>query len=472
MHGASGAEDVGSVRFSSHNFVRGVFWLSIAAFVALGVLLVSRDPAGIAAGLSAVPPGSLPLATATSTPCAQGYTLAQTQSATMVPGTTLVAGSQCDDCAVGVTLPFSYVLYDLSSSSATLTANGQVVFSTPVDPSYTNTCLPDPFSSYAIFGHWTDLTMDSGYQACQQYTAGCGIYTSVSGSAPNRIYNIEWRALTFNLQHLVNFEIRLYEGQQRFDVVYGTLDLPGASSSATIGVQQNTGSAYTTYQCPTQPGSLSNGTRLQFTYSSQCGQATPTTTSTSTSTPTFTSTSSATPTRTATRTATNTATSTPTTTFTPSATSTPTGTSSPTATPTLTRTATATRTATLTPVALLVGHVVWQARPSQPSPLQQLPVSLTLKLGGTQVDYPAQTTDSSGFFTVTVSGLPPGTYQWRAKGTRWLANAGLVILSGAPTTQADMGLMMSGDINGDNTVDTTDFNILRLSFDRVCGDVG
>ena len=52
---------------------------------------------------------------------------------------------------------------------------------------------------------------------------GFGIFTSVSGNAPNRIFNIEWRAQYFPGSGSANFELRLYEGQRRFDVIYGTL---------------------------------------------------------------------------------------------------------------------------------------------------------------------------------------------------------------------------------------------------------
>src|SRR5207244_11268299 len=38
--------------------------------------------------------------------------------------------------------------------------------------------------------------------------------------------------------------------------------------------------------------------------------------------------------------------------------------------------------------AMVVGHVNWQGRPAQPNSLQQLPVSLTLRSGTTEVNYP------------------------------------------------------------------------------------
>src|SRR5207248_5550879 len=43
------------------------------------------------------------------------------------------------------------------------------------------------------------------------------------------------------------FEIRLYEGQNRFDIVYG--NPMSDRSRATIGIQKDTGSLYTQYIC-------------------------------------------------------------------------------------------------------------------------------------------------------------------------------------------------------------------------------
>jgi len=60
----------------------------------------------------------------------------------------------------------------------------------------------------------------------------------VTGSAPNRIFNIEWRAVYFaSPTDTANFELRLYEGQNRFDVIYG----PTANDNitATAGMQSS-----------------------------------------------------------------------------------------------------------------------------------------------------------------------------------------------------------------------------------------
>jgi Dockerin type I domain len=116
--------------------------------------------------------------------------------------------------------------------------------------------------------------------------------------------------------------------------------------------------------------------------------------------------------------------------------------------------------------------VTWQGRPAQPNALQQLPITLTLKLGATEVNYPVTTTDASGFFVVAVGGLPNGTYDWRVKGPLYLANAGTVPLTGALTTSAEMGLLRAGDCNNDNLVSAPDFIILKNTFGKASGDPG
>src|SRR5207247_517029 len=72
---------------------------------------------------------------------------------------------------------------------------------------------------------------------------------------------------------------------------------------------------------------------------------------------------------------------------------------SPTSTPTFTaiQTPTPTANATNTPSCQLIGHVIWQGPSPYPGLRQQLPITLTLKLGATEVNYPAQATDSGGF---------------------------------------------------------------------------
>jgi hypothetical protein len=180
------------------------------------------------------------------------YAIAQIGGATIVPGTTRVdPAAGCDDCVSTVAIPFSYTLYDQSFTSLEVDSNGKAHFPTGASV-FTNTCLPQAGATYSIYPYWEDQRTDLG--TCSP--APCGIYTSVSGSAPNRILNIEWRGTYFSGGGTANHELRLYEGQSRFDVIYGTVTQGNAS--ATAGVQKNA-AAFDQYFCNGSGGASSGG---------------------------------------------------------------------------------------------------------------------------------------------------------------------------------------------------------------------
>ncbi|MFL5732470.1 MAG: hypothetical protein ACJ78Q_04655, partial [Chloroflexia bacterium] len=147
-------------------------------------------------------------------------------------------------------------------------------------------------------------------------------------------------------------------------------------------------------------------------------------------------------------------------------TSTPTFTRTSTRTPTQTATPTST-TPTATPVRSIRGHLVWQGRPPQPNPLQQLPLTITLRLqgGGPATELTGLTTDASGTFIADVTSVPGGDYDLRLKGPQFLATSGTVILPGVPVvTNLEMYEQRSGDCDNNNVVSWSDFFILRSSF--------
>src|SRR5207302_4959983 len=86
--------------------------------------------------------------------------------------------------------------------------------------------------------------------------AGTGIFTSTTGVAPNRIFNIEWRTSYFSGGGSANYELRLYEGQTRFDVIYGAVSQ--SNTSATAGVQKNN-TAFDQYFCNGSGGAATGG---------------------------------------------------------------------------------------------------------------------------------------------------------------------------------------------------------------------
>jgi hypothetical protein len=419
----------------SHGFV---YWLS-GSFINAWSLQGTPTPT-----VTGTPPTPTQTSTPSPTPCGSNgsYNITQSTGSAIVPGTT-DTGNHTDDGATTINLPFAYSLYGTSFTTASVTSNGQLDFQT-ADTGFTNTCLPDTAASYAIFPHWDDLRTDS---------TGGGIFTSVSGVSPNRIFNVEWRTIYFGTSNVANFEVRLYEGQSRFDLVYGQVDQGG--TSATVGVQKDTGSLFTQFECNT--GGLSSGLQLTFAQP-PCGTTTPTNTPTTIATFTPTNTRTNTPTNTLTNTPTNTPTDTPT------STSTYTPTNTPTVTPTITS-------GVAQPV--LVGHVTWQSRP-QPDPRSAIPITLTLRLqaGGPSYEFTGMTTDANGVFTVTVVSLPSGAYYWRVKDPKYLATSGIVTLTGALVTNIEMGLQPTGDASDNNVVDASDFSILRGTFGKSQGQPG
>ncbi len=218
--------------------------------------------------------------TASATPtCTPGnqYVIAQI-GGSIVPGTTDI-GNHGDDTVTTIALPFPYTLYDQAFTSINLSSNGNAQFVT-TDTAFTNQCLPWNAHNYTIFPYWDDLYL---------VNSGFGIFTSVSGTAPNRIFNIEWRAQYFPGSGSAGFELRLYEGQTRFDVIYGTVT--NGNTSATAGVQKND-TIFTQYFCNGTGGAATGGQ----SYTLQgCGTPTPTPTATATATGTPSATPTCTP---------------------------------------------------------------------------------------------------------------------------------------------------------------------------------
>ncbi|HUS14156.1 MAG TPA: S-layer homology domain-containing protein [Chloroflexia bacterium] len=211
------------------------------------------------------------------TPCfGCAYQFAASTGASIVPGT-VDSGNHCDECTTMVPLPFNWGIYNYFSTFVLVGANGTLhLDSLTGSPS----CLPSPSVQVAVLPYWADLRTDA---------AGSGIFTSVSGVAPNRVFNMEWRATLAATWEPANFEVRLTENSPIFEMIYGVLP---AGASATIGIQKSFDTCYTQYACG--PGAASPGLRL-VAYDPVCSPSQPTVTPapltpTRTATPTVTGT--------------------------------------------------------------------------------------------------------------------------------------------------------------------------------------
>jgi hypothetical protein len=171
-----------------------------------------------------------------------------------------------------IDLPFPFVLYGQTFNTLRVTSSGRLDFVCNNEPaSYSQTCLPAaPYDcpyDFTIFALWHEWSTSIGQAGCATWANGCGIFTSISGTAPNRIFNVEWHVTRReNSPDAGNFEVRLYENDpnKRFDIVYGTIS--GVSNQDTAGVQgpadfftqdfcnslapQNVSRSYTAHACP------------------------------------------------------------------------------------------------------------------------------------------------------------------------------------------------------------------------------
>ncbi len=179
------------------------------------------------------------------------YILTSSTGASIVPGTSYLPGSTCNSCTVSVTLPFSYSFYGTAYSQVNVSNSGTLQFVSN-NASGSNNCLPNAAFNDTIFAYWDSFNTN--------INDNMGMFTSVSGTAPNRIFNIEWRAGYEANDVRSGFEVRLYEGQPKFEVIYGQTR---GGFSATIGVQKGTGERSTTYACNTN-GTVQPGRKITF----------------------------------------------------------------------------------------------------------------------------------------------------------------------------------------------------------------
>jgi len=213
----------------------------------------------------------------------------------LVPGNTNI-GSNCDECDTFIPLPFNFQLYDTAYTGVNVSSNGRLDFVNANEPGgFITACLPSPRNYFTtlpydntIFALWQDQ-LTSGAPGCASFPGGaCGVFTSVTGSAPNRIFNIEWRTVLFSDQTAAqNFEVRLYENDpnERFDVIIGTLTPPiFAERQWVSGVQGNGNQGfYTEDFCICPPDSpVQNVSRTYTLRPCETPSATPTPTATPT----------------------------------------------------------------------------------------------------------------------------------------------------------------------------------------------
>ena len=153
------------------------------------------------------------------------------------------------------TLAFPFRYYSNSVSTVGISSNGMLQFGGNVGLwAYSNGPLPNASTPDTLYAFWDDLM-----------TRGVGICTATLGLAPNRTHVVQWSDLHYCCTddptvHL-NFEVALNEGTNTIDVLYGTMtggSTRASGDSATIGIQEGTGSRSQTIAYNTAGSIMSN----------------------------------------------------------------------------------------------------------------------------------------------------------------------------------------------------------------------
>jgi hypothetical protein len=194
--------------------------------------------------------GTPPTASPTRTPLTANYIITAENGGVIEPGIT-DTGNHCNNCYTWVNLPFPVRFYEQQYDRITVSSNGTIGFNF-AEYSYISGCLPEDLTTRVLLPNWDDLYTNS---------AGSGIYTSVTGQAPHRAFNIEWRASVVGGAR-VHFEARLFENSPNFEVIYG--EVAGGGYLSVVGIQTDFGARYTQYSCNT--ASLYPGLKLNFTF--------------------------------------------------------------------------------------------------------------------------------------------------------------------------------------------------------------
>ncbi len=229
-------------------------------------------------------------ASSTPTTCiAYTYTLStfDLPVVTATPDVMETTSTRVVDNSAPSSLPFPFTFYGVTYTSVNILNFGNLQFTTSNDSPHS---CPFPFAQLgpSILPYWSEFDLHwggSGDGPCvQNYGIPCGIYQSTTGSAPYRIYTVQWVGILYGSNHeTVNFSARLYETTNVIDFVYDYGIMFGDYSA--VGVQDGLG-RYTAYTCNVSAQLQGRVIRWTPVITNECATETPTPTPTITLTPT------------------------------------------------------------------------------------------------------------------------------------------------------------------------------------------
>jgi glucose/arabinose dehydrogenase len=179
--------------------------------------------------------------------------------AAFVPADQTVLTLAGDDNYQQITMPFPVKLYGGSYSTAWVDTNGVIQFVAPMGSAWNHGAIPSlpaaNKANLAAYPFWDDFVVD----------ASSSVRTAVTGTSPNRRFNVEWRNVRFytNASTRVTFEV-IFDENGTISFNYAGLD-PVAieqGGEATVGIENGDGTVALAYSY-NQPN-LRSGDQVQF----------------------------------------------------------------------------------------------------------------------------------------------------------------------------------------------------------------
>jgi len=176
-------------------------------------------------------------------------------------GATIAAGAVGDDGSnAGTPIGFNFDYLGTGYTTFTVNVNGWLSFGTQTGSSWVNTNLYVAGTGPTVAPWWDDLFAT----ALAPNPAGTVLYqtTGVPGS---QVCTVQWNvsAFTSGTPRFLHFQVKLYEGTNVIEFIYGTPDggtVTNASESASIGLRSNTGGSGQYLDAVTGSAFTSNGT--------------------------------------------------------------------------------------------------------------------------------------------------------------------------------------------------------------------
>jgi hypothetical protein len=153
-----------------------------------------------------------------------------------------------------IDLPFAVHLYGQTFTTAAAGSNGHLTFGT-ADDLHQITCSPfwRSAATYVLAPYWADQCTAT---ICSTNCTGCGIFTTTTGTAPNRVFYVEYQTNYYSQTQPLDYEIALYEsGTPPFQFIYGTINpaTTANDSQLVVGVKLDN-TTFTQYGCDTTGG--------------------------------------------------------------------------------------------------------------------------------------------------------------------------------------------------------------------------